>query len=688
MRPGCEIANRKTRRAPPHLEVTRPAAAREFVRRRRPAPTRRAGRRPHERDLQRRRHRVTEARSQRHLRAAESWPPYFALATAHMRSDQRELTLLPIHFDYGLFIPMTPKRPESNTLYYGDNLEVLRRYIKDETVDLIYLDPPFKSDQDYNVLFAEHSGERAAAQIKAFKDTWRWDLAAEHAFADVMRQGGRIADMLNSLRGFLGQSDMMAYLAMMAPRLIEIRRVLKSTGSIYLHCDPTASHYLKLLMDAIFGPLSFRNEIVWRRTGSHGKSRRFGPIHDIILFYCKSSEYRWNVIKKPYMKGHVDEYLVKVNGHYRTQYYGNVLTGAGTRNGESGKPWKGIDPTAKGRHWAIPSVLIDELDENVSGMTQHEKLDILYEKGFIKLAPGEAWPIYEHTINPERGQAISDIWSYQPYTEDTVFGTDAGIDADVRWMQPRDKERMGYPTQKPEGLLERILEASSRKGDVVLDPFCGCGTAVAVAQRLDRQWIGIDITHLAIGLIKRRLRDAFKSRAKFAIVGEPTSLPDAQTLAGEDRYQFQWWALGLVGARPVEEKKGADRGIDGKLFFEVAPKKKFEQVIFSVKSGGVSVRDIRDLVGVIEREKAAIGVLITLEDPSKPMRVESVTAGFYEPAGWNRKYPRLQILTIEDLLGGKSVEMPPSNATYKRAALAEVREEDTPSLFNDDEKNS
>lgn len=560
-----------------------------------------------------------------------------------------------------------------NQLYYGDNIDILRRYVATESVDLTYLDPPFKSNQDYNVLFVEQDGSRAAAQIKAFGDTWRWDTASASAYQEVVEQGGKVSDALQAFRKFLGDNDMLAYLAMMAPRLVELRRVLKPTGSIYLHCDPTASHYLKMLMDAVFGPLSFRSEIIWRRTATHGKSRRYAPIHDSILFYTKSGEYKWNFPRKPYMRKHVEQYFVKDEKGWKTAYYGNVLTGSGLRGGESGKPWRGIDPSAKGRHWAIPSVIVEDSGEDMSELTQHQKLDRLLELGFITITPGEAWPMYEHRLQPTDGQNVSDLWTFQPYTEGTVFGTDKGIDDDVRWLSPQDQERLGYQTQKPEGILERIIRASSDEGDTVLDSFCGCGTTIAVAQRLKRKWVGIDITQAAIVVIKERFRSRFDEKVEYSVIGEPTTVPDAEALARQDPYQFQWWSLGLVGARPTDGKKGADKGIDGRLYFHDEPKST-KQIIFSVKAGAMHATYVRDLRGVIEREKADIGVLISMDQPTQLMRSEAASAGFYQaPSG--KHHPRMQLLTVAELLAGKGVDYPPEearrNVTFKPAQRAE-----------------
>ena len=303
-----------------------------------------------------------------------------------------------------------------NLLYYGDNLDILRNYIKEETVDLIYLDPPFKSNQDYNVLFKEQNGSRSSAQIKVFKDTWRWDQTAAAAYQEIVEAGGRVSQAMQAFRTFLNESDIMAYLAMMAPRLVELHRVLKSTGSIYLHCDPAASHYLKMLMDAVFGPQNFRNEITWRRTGAHGKAVRYGPIHDTILFFSKGNRYTWNYPKRPYMRGHVEQNFVKDSKGYRTDYYGNVLTGSGIRKGESGKPWRGFNPTSKGRHWAIPGALLRDIDEDISHLSQHEKLDYLFQHGHIKIIKGQAWPLYERYLKPEVGKSLDHRCYFQPYT--------------------------------------------------------------------------------------------------------------------------------------------------------------------------------------------------------------------------------------------------------------------------------
>jgi DNA modification methylase len=468
-----------------------------------------------------------------------------------------------------------------NLLYYGDNFDILRQYVKDETIDLVYLDPPFKSNQDYNVLFAEQDGSRAAAQIKAFEDTWTWDQKAVASFEEVVEVGGSVAQVMQAFRTFLGDSDMLAYLTMMAPRLVELRRVLKLGGSIYLHCDPTASHYLKMLMDAVFLPTWFQNEVIWSYRRWPSPSDHYQRMHDILLFYAKG----------PKPKTFHVEYEA-VSPSYLKRFKGKTQM---------------LDPETRTR-----KITLDK---------------------------------------PTKGLPRRDVW-------------------DISIIAGFKKERLGYPTQKPEALLDRIIRTSSNKGDVVLDPFCGCGTTIAVAERQGRRWIGIDITHLAITLIKHRLRDAFGRKAVYEVIGEPVSLPDAEVLASEDPYQFQWWALGLVGARPVEQKKGADKGIDGRLFFHDEPQGgKTKQIILSVKAGHTHVAHVRDLRGVLEREKAEIGVLISLQEPTQPMRREAAGAGFYK-SPWGQQHPRLQILTVEELLNGKRIDYPPptqTNVTFKKA---------------------
>ena len=539
-----------------------------------------------------------------------------------------------------------------NTLYYGDNLDILQRYIKDESVDLVYLDPPFNSNANYNVLFAQKDGAQSSAQIQAFEDTWQWDQNAIQTYTREVEKCGPVADALRAFNLILGDSNMMAYLTMMAPRLQELRRVLKPTGSLYLHCDPTASHYLKIILDIVFGVENFRAEIVWKRTGAHNLSLGWDANHDTILCYSKSKPYTWNQQYEPYEEKYLARFKRADPDGRKWQDVALTAGGAGgSSEARSQQPWKGFHPPT-GRNWSAPRLVTDflNLPRNMDVLEKLEKMD---ETGFIYWPPNGGLPRFKQYLDMLPGSPVTDNWS------------------DIAPINSQAAERLGYPTQKPLALLERIINASSNPGDVVLDPFCGCGTAIAAAQKLGRKWIGIDITHLAIGLIKRRMEDAFGDTLKYEVIGEPTTLDDAKSLAEQDKYQFQWWALGLVGARPADQKKGADHGIDGRLYFHDDNSGKTKQVVLSVKGGQhFNVSHIRDLKGVLEREKAEIGVYICLEEATKPMRAEAAEAGFYHSDTWNRDYPKVQILTIAELLDGKQIDMPPIqqvNQTFRRA---------------------
>jgi DNA modification methylase len=542
-----------------------------------------------------------------------------------------------------------------NHLYYGDNLAVLREEFADESVDLIYLDPPFNSATDYNVLFKEPSGQRSEAQVRAFADTWHWDHTAEAAFREALTFGNTDAsEVLRTFRGFLKENDMMAYLAMMAVRLLELHRVLKPTGSLYLHCDPTASHYLKILLDAVFGKTNMRNEIIWKRTAAHSSARRWGPVHDTIFFYSKSNAYTWN----PVFAAYNPDYLKKHYRHRdeRGQYSHSSLTGAGPTKGASGQPWRGVDPTKAKRHWAVPMEALRAAypDRDLAGLTTQERLDLLDAAGLIYWPERGAMPRLKRYLTEDGGVSIQDVVT------------------DIGPLSAHARERLGYPTQKPLALLERIIEASSNPGDLVLDPFCGCGTAVHAAQKFGRRWAGIDVTHLAISLIERRLKDAFPGLA-FAIHGTPTDIAGARALAAADKYQFQWWAVSLVEAMPFAgRKKGADGGIDGLIYFQ-SEARRVEKVIVSVKAGdAVGVDMIRSLRATMEREGAAMGLFLTLAEPTKPMRAEAAAAGAYTLGG--RDYPRIQILTTQALLEGAArPDLPPTRVSPFRMAEREDR---------------
>jgi DNA methylase/NACHT-associated inactive Restriction Endonuclease 1 len=390
-------------------------------------------------------------------------------------------------------------------------------------------------------------------------------------------------------------------------------------------------------MDAIFGPTDFRNEIIWQRTGAHSDAQRWGRVSDTLLFYTKSDAYTWHTEYLPYDEEYIQERYHYVEKGSERRFWPNTMTAAGPGPARVFRGKSRIPPP--GTHWRFSQEEIDRME--AEGRIYYSAKRMPYVKSYL---------------DERKGKPVQNIWT------------------DIR-MTKSGAERLGYPTQKPEALLERIVKASSNEGDTVLDPFCGCGTAVAVAERLKRDWIGIDITHLAIGLIKSRLRDAFGETIaqEYQVIGEPVSMPDAMELAKEDPYQFQWWALGLVGARRTEQRKGSDQGIDGRLYFhDEGENGKTKQIILSVKSGHVGVKDVRDLRGVIEREKAEIGVLLSLEDATKPMETEGASAGFYKSPWGN--HPRLQILKIAELLDGKGIDYPhpAPNVTFKRAPKAEV----------------
>ena len=529
----------------------------------------------------------------------------------------------------------------TNRLFFGDNLDILRENVADESVDLIYLDPPFNSNATYNVLFRERTGKESAAQITAFEDTWRWSIESEYAFRDVVTDGPeKLADLIQSLRGFLGQNDMMAYITMMAQRMAELYRVLKPTGSVYLHCDPTASHYLKLMMDAVFGQENFRNEITWKRTTSHNDARRkFSSISDNLLFYTKSNGFTFNPQYVPYSEEHIAQsyrHVDEANRRYTTR----------DLRSPSPRPnliydYKGYQPHPNG--WSVSLERMKQLDAEGRLHFPESKSGRIRLKRYLDEMPGVP---------------AADIWE------------------DIKPIQAQAQERLGYPTQKPEGLLARIIQTSCPDDGLVLDPFCGCGTAVAVAERLGRRWIGIDITHLAISLMKSRLRDTFgNDLSDYDVIGVPQDVESARALALESehdgRYQFEYWALGLVDARPSKGNgKGADAGIDGYVNFFDDNTGRAKRVIVQVKSGQVRRDMIATLKGDMARENAEIGLFITLNPPTRPMIQEAVSVGFYTPEHYpNHQYPRLQILTIEDLLSGTQAEYPrfAPDATLQRA---------------------
>lgn len=515
-----------------------------------------------------------------------------------------------------------------NQLHFGDNLDVLRnhRLIKDESVDLIYLDPPFNSKANYSVIFSDKAGGFSEAQAEAFKDTWSWGPSAAKAYDDIIKMHNDLSALVEAFRKWMGTNGMFAYLAMMTVRLVEMRRVLKPTGSIYLHCDPTASHYLKIILDAIFGADNFVNEIVWRRysrpKGSQFAARKYGSATDSILFYSRSSEHFFDLeaVRTPLSERELEDMfpLEDEKGRY--------MSGPMLRSSSMGpRPnlvfeYGGFTPGAAG--WRMTKEKVAALD------AQGDIYWTANGQPRRKVRPGQ-----------DHGAIVDSLW------------------ADIAAIGSQAQERLGYPTQKPIALLERIIKASSREGDVVLDPFCGCGTTIEAAERLKREWIGIDITHYAVTLIETRLRKAHPE-AEYKIFGRPTDIAGARDLAERDKYQFQWWAAWRLGAQTYETKKGGDRGIDANIYFANGPYG-LGRIIISVK-GGMHVNPgmVRDLAGTVEREGAEMGILITLNKPTRGMVADAANYGFVSRTPHGRM-PRVQIVSAEDIVDGRLPQLPP-----------------------------
>ncbi len=542
-----------------------------------------------------------------------------------------------------------------NRLYYGDNLDWLSdtRAFPDACVDLVYLDPPFNSNATYSQLFKSPDGKTADSQIEAFEDTWSWGLSAEAAYDRVMTSGNTdVAQLLQAMRGFLHDNAMMAYLAMMAARLIELHRVLKDTGSLYLHCDPTASHYLKLLLDGVFGPTNFRNEIIWQRsTGKALMSRRLPSNHDTLLLYGRSDASIWNVNTMfiGYDQSPLPE-KTKMKYSHKDD------------NGRIFRLDNLINPNSN-----RPNLTYEFLGVKKVWRWTQERMQAAYDSGLVVQSQPGRVPQLKRYLDEQRGIPLSDVWT------------------DIAPLNSQAQERLGYPTQKPLALLERIIAASSNPGDVVLDPFCGCGTAVHAAEKLGRRWIGIDITYLSIALIEKRLRKAFPAIV-FDTAGLPKSLADAEELARRDKHEFQKWIVTWIGGQPWKGgQKGADGGIDGLIFFQGAkqvPRKSnpaetdtvmtHEKAIISVKGGQAKgVGWVSELVETIGREKAALGILLTAVLPTPQMEARAAAAGFFE-TGLHAKVPRIQIFTLAELFAGKRPVVPNVNPAMFKAAPREA----------------
>lgn len=545
---------------------------------------------------------------------------------------------------------------DKNQLYYGDNLDVLRKYIKDESVDLVYLDPPFNSNRNYSVIFNRRAHvDEDQAQIEAFEDTWHWTPSTEVQFGQFINSAPtEAADALTAFYTLLGENDAMAYLTNMAPRLLELHRVMKPTASLYLHCDPTMSHYLKVLLDGVFDPRNFRNEIIWLRTGSKGlMSRRLARNHDVILFYSKGPDPKW-VADNVFVPYDLDELDEKTAAKYSN-----------------------VDPD--GRLYELKDITNPNPDRpNLTyeflGVTRvwrwtKERMQQAYDAGLIvQKAPGRV-PRVKRYLDEQRGKPVSDVW------------------IDIPPVNSQAAERLGYPTQKPLALLERLISLTTEPDDIVLDPFCGCGTTVDAAQRLGRKWIGIDITYFAIDLIVKRLKDVYKDQQPpieetFEVTGIPKDIEGAEKLFVQNHFEFERWAVTKVDARP-KAKPGGDKGVDGVRRFQLPGKSQFGKIIVSVKGGNYGPSDVRDLAGTLDHQKAEMGVLVTLKPATKGVKDEINHSGTYKHPNYDKPFPRLQHITIAEIFDGtKELRLPPGpTETHIQAETLKAPGDDQETLF-------
>lgn len=522
---------------------------------------------------------------------------------------------------------------ELSHLFFGDNLEVMREYVATCSVDLVYLDPPFNSSRAYNVIFARSDRVTDAnrAQIQAFDDTWRWSPVTEEQYHEMLAGSvpSRVTDVLCALHALLGENDAMAYLVNMAPRLVELRRALKPTGSLWLHCDPTMSHYLKILLDSIFGPELFRNELIWKRTSAKGLSTtRLASNHDVILCYMASGQARWIADEAfvPYDHDALDEKTLSKYNHSDPD--GRIYRLSDITNPNPDRPNLAYEFMGVTKVWR---------------WTEERMQRALDEGIIVQSAPGRI-PQMKRYLDEQRGRPLSDVW------------------ADISPLNSQAAERLGYPTQKPLQLLERIIRLSTRVGDVVLDPFCGCGTTIDAAQRLGRQWLGIDITYIAVDLIRKRLQHTFGETVTetYDITGIPRDLASARSLFQRSAFEFERWAVSLVNGTPNQKQVG-DRGIDGVVRFYTDAQGQTGRVLVSVKGArSLGPQYVRDLLGTVQTERAEMGSLLTLSEPTRGIRDAVAHAGSYRWPVTGSTFPRAQVLTVENLLSGTRMQAPPA----------------------------
>lgn len=537
-----------------------------------------------------------------------------------------------------------------NRLFYGDNLDVLRK-LPNDSIDLVYLDPPFNSARNYNVIFARHgeSTHGAGAQIQAFEDTWTWTHATEEEFGSYLNGALplRVAEALRAFRTLLGENDALAYLVNMAPRLVELHRVLKATGSLWLHCDPVMSHYLKVLLDATFDARSFRNEVIWQRsTGKSLQSRRLPTNHDVLLVFGKGPESVWNedVAFTPYDADALDARTAGKYSHREPD--GRIYRLDSLINPNPDRPNLTYEFLGVTRVWRWT----------------RERMEKAYADGIVVQTKPGTVPQMKRYLDEQRGRPMSDVWT------------------DIPPINSRAAERLGYPTQKPLTLLERIVSLASNEGDVVLDPFCGCGTTVDAAQKLGRRWIGIDITYIAVDLIVKRLVHTFGKEVmgEIEVTGIPRDPDGAAALFRENPFDFERWAVSQLDAQPNEKQVG-DRGIDGVARFTLdGTVKNLGRVLVSVKGGKqLNPAMVRDLLGTVNTQKAEMGVLITQHAPT-PGMIDAVNhAGTFTHPANGQTFPKLQIITTTELLAGKRPKMPLVLPPYVQATRAPLPDSST-----------
>jgi DNA modification methylase len=561
----------------------------------------------------------------------------------------------------GRSVAKSDSNSSKNRLYYGDNLDVLRNKIASESVDLCYIDPPFNSKRNYFQIYNNQGGEDRA-QAQAFVDTWEWGDEAVDGLAwitdvDNLNNGKlteQTVELIKGLEKVLKRGSLLAYLIHMTLRIVEIHRVLRPTGSFYLHCDPTASHYLKLVLDAVFCGQGgdFRNEIIWKRrvgmSSAVHSSNRFGTITDNIFFYAKSDQAKFVPqynLNDPDYQAYITERFTSVDENGRRFQATSLVNPAPRPN--LMYDYKGYKSPANG--WMI----------------SREKMEAWDAEGRIHFPKSPEGRLRRKSFVDElRGMPVQNLWT------------------DIQELNSQAAERLGYPTQKPEALMERIIKASSNEGDVILDAYCGCGTTVAVAQRLNRQWIGIDITYQSIALILKRLEDKYAAdwpavEANILLDGVPRDLASAVALANRKddrtRKEFEKWMI-LTYSRNqarINEKKGADGGVDGIAYF-LKDKAENGKAIFQVKSGKTGRGDLAKLNSDRIREKADFGILLCMDMPTKAMRDEIAAAGKYQHPLLNREDDRLQVITVAEIFAphNKRLDLPMARADAVKSAAA------------------